>query len=67
MYSAIIGECSDAMITKIEAMETFKAISEKSDAIGLLKLIQPATFVYDDKKYPFIALHSSMKRYYSHF
>ena len=67
MYSVIIGQCSDAMTTKIEAMETFQAISEKSDAIGLLKLIRSAAFAYEDKKYPFIALHSSLKRYYSHF
>ena len=62
MYAVIIGQCFDAMTTKVESMETIKSISRKSDAIELLKLIRSAPSHTKTKKYPFIALHSSLKR-----
>ena len=39
-YSLLIGQCSPTMEQIVSGDKDFKAIKEKSDSIGLLKLIE---------------------------
>ena len=66
MYSVILGQCTEAMRSKLEGDDTFAGISKARDAILLLKLLRQISFNYVAKTYPFLALHTALKNYYAH-
>ena len=64
MYSIILGQCTEPLITKLEAMDEYDDINNASDAIRLLQAIRQIAFEYESQKYPFIAMHLALKQYY---
>ena len=64
MYSIILGQCTEPLITKLEAMDEYEDINSASDAIRLLQAIRQIAFEYESQKYPFIAMYLALKQYY---
>jgi hypothetical protein len=64
-YSLIWGQCSNVMRQKVETCTDFSMISQKGDAIGLLKLIKDVAYNYQVQKYVPQALHEAKKRFYN--
>mmetsp|Transcript_42989 Transcript_42989/g.50291 ORF Transcript_42989/g.50291 Transcript_42989/m.50291 type:complete len:480 (-) Transcript_42989:318-1757(-) len=64
MYSKILGQCTEPLITKLEAMDEYEDINNASDAIQLLQAIRQIAFEYESQKYPFINMHLALKQYY---
>ena len=54
MYSIIIGQCTEPLITKLEGMDKYDAINSSSDAILLLQAIREIVFEYESQKYPLL-------------
>ena len=55
------------MKEKLESNAVYDTIRTEQDCIKLLKLMRGITYNYELQKYPFLALHAALKRYYSHY
>ena len=64
MYSVILGQCTDAMRAKLESQDEYKWITDKSDAVELLKLIRGVAFNFQSQKYNVLSLHESVQHFY---
>jgi hypothetical protein len=64
-YSLIWGQCSIVMRQKVETCTDFFMISQKGDAVGLLKLIKDAAYNFQVQKYVPQVLHEAKKRFYN--
>jgi hypothetical protein len=64
-YSLIWGQCSNVMRQKVETCTYFSMISQKGDAIVLLKLIKDVAYNYQVQKYVPQALHEAKNRFYN--
>jgi hypothetical protein len=64
-YSLIWGQYSDVMRQKVKTCTDFFMISQKGDAIGLLKLIKDTAYNYQVQKYVPQTLHEAKKRFYN--
>ena len=64
-FSIVLGQCTQAMKDRLNALPGFEQIERKSDAISLLREIKTISFDYESEKYPQLALIESLKRFYS--
>lgn len=64
MLSVVIGQCTEAMKSRLESDNSYVTISKNSDIIKLLKLIRNSTYKYESQRYTFAAIHTSMKSFY---
>ena len=67
MFSVVLGQCSEAMRAKLESETSFKNILNDSDVIKLLELIRNIAFAYKSKRYPYLAVYTSVKTLYSYY
>ena len=67
IVSVVIGQCSDALKAKLESKTNYDAIHNQQDVILLLKMLQSIAYDCESQKYPFLALHASLKRYYGQY
>ena len=65
MYSIVLGQCSDAMIARIEAHMDYPTTSEKSDGVALLKIIKSVSFYFHDQKYAPQSIHEQKRHLFS--
>ena len=63
MFSVVLGQCTEALKAKLEADNNYETISQSRDVIKLLLLIREIAFNYESDKYPYLAVHSSMKTF----
>jgi hypothetical protein len=64
LYSVILGQCTEYMISKLKAMPTFKMMHTKRDALALLKGIKGLTFMFDGKKEFEMSLVEAVDKFY---
>jgi hypothetical protein len=50
LYAVIIGQCTEYMMAKLNAMPVFKTIHADKDVLGLLKAIKGLVFRFDGEK-----------------
>ena len=67
LYSIVLGQCSEAMRSKLESDSTYDGISGSSDVIELLKLIRNIAFAYESKRYPYLAVFTGIKSLYGNY
>ena len=67
MFSVVVGQCIDAMKSKLEGDSTYEALGVSGDVIGMLNLIRKIAYDYEAQRYPFLAVHSALNSYYDHF
>ena len=67
VYSVVMGQYTDAIKAKLKGMSADFATDENSDVIELLKLIRQSTFDFQSNQYPFLAIHTSLKLFFSQF
>ena len=65
MYSIVLGQCTDAMIARIEAHMDYPTTSEKSDGVALLKIIKSVSFYFHDQKYAPQSIHEQKRQLFS--
>ena len=58
MCTVVLGQCTEAMLAKLEGNTHFKDIKKISDVIVLLKLIREIYFDVESDCYPFISQQS---------
>lgn len=63
-YALALGQCTDVMQQRLEALPTFDNLCNLGDGIGLLKEIQAMLYNFASQKYLAHALIDSKKRYY---
>jgi hypothetical protein len=61
-----MGQRTNTMCQRLEAMSEFAKISTTRDGIALLKCIKDLTYNYQSQKYLPHALHESKRRFYVH-
>lgn len=64
MTAVALSQCSEAMKAKLESEDKFEQISNKGNVIALLKMIRSIAFDFESKRYPFLAVYSSMQSFY---
>ena len=64
LYSLIWGQCTEAMKSKIEALETCEVFFADDGRVELLKAIKGICFNFKSKKYLPQALHEAKRRFY---
>jgi hypothetical protein len=64
LYSLILGQCTEHMVSKLESLNDFKEIERALDVIKLMKAIKGVSYQFEGQKYEDEALHQAMKRFY---
>jgi hypothetical protein len=64
LYSLILGQCTEHMVSKLESLDGFKEIERALDVIKLMKAIKGVSYQFEGQKYEDEALHQAMKRFY---
>jgi hypothetical protein len=64
LYSLILGQCTDALIARIEAHSKYATASVARDGIELLAVIKSICFNFQDQKYVPQSIYESKKRWY---
>jgi len=65
LYLLVYGQCSEALIARIQLHGKFKKVSDDQDGIELLKIICGICFNFQDQKYVPQSIHEAKKRFYS--
>jgi hypothetical protein len=64
LYSLVLGQCTDVVLAKLEARDTYNEMSEEADSIKLLKEIRALVYNFQSQKYAPQALHEGKRRFY---
>jgi hypothetical protein len=64
LYSLILVQCTEHMVSKLESLDDFKEIEIALDVIKLMKAIKGISYRFDGQTYEDDALHQAMKRFY---
>jgi hypothetical protein len=64
VYSLIFGQCTEAIMAKLESVGNHQAISVASNGIKLLKNIKTIMYNFQSQKYGPLGLHESKRRFY---
>lgn len=67
LYSIVWGQCTDALIAKVEATTDYAAASLDNNGIELLKIIKSIAFNFQSQKYLAQAVHEAKRRFYTQF
>ena len=55
IYGVILGQCTEAMVNKLKALDNFDDFNDKADSAELLTEIRKITYLTDDKEDPFMS------------
>jgi hypothetical protein len=65
MYLVVLGQCTDAMGSKLEGHDRYLVVVAASDAIGLLCLVQNISFNFQScQKYSPLGIHEAVCQFY---
>jgi hypothetical protein len=64
LYSLVLGQCTDALVARIEAHGQYPQASTTRDGIGLLVIIKSICFNFQDQKYVPQSIFEAKKRWY---
>jgi hypothetical protein len=60
----VLGQCTDVVLAKLEASDTYNEMSEEADSMKLLKEIRALVYNFQSQKYAPQALHEGKRRFY---
>ena len=60
-FTLVIGQCTEVMLKKLEALSEFKTIKEKCDVLVLLEQIKILMFKYEEQKYCYSSVYYANK------
>jgi hypothetical protein len=64
LYSLVLGQCTDVVLAKLEARDTYNEMPDEADSIKLLKEIRALVYNFQSQKYAPQALHEGKRRFY---
>jgi hypothetical protein len=64
LYSLVLGQCTDVVLAKLEASNTYTKMLEEADLMKLLKEIRALVYNFQSQKYAPQALHEGKGRFY---
>jgi hypothetical protein len=64
LYSLVLGQCTDALVARVEAHNKYAMASAARDGIELLSIIKSICFNFQDQKYVPQSIYKSKKRWY---
>jgi hypothetical protein len=64
LYSLVLGQCTDALVARVEAHSKHAMTSAARDGIKLLAIIKSICFNFQDQKYVRQSIYESEKRWY---
>ena len=64
MYSVVLGQCTDAMLNKIRAIDDYEEFNDKADCARLLSEIRKITYLTDEKEDPFMSAATTSSKLY---
>jgi len=65
LYSLVIGQCSEAMIARVNNHSDYAKVLADRDGIGLLVIIKSICFNFHDQKYAPQSIHEAKVKFYS--
>jgi hypothetical protein len=63
-FHIIIGQCTPAMVTKLEGHSKYQGVKQDMTAIDLLLLLKEMRFDFQSQKFPAQALHEAYIRFF---
>lgn len=67
LYSLLWGQCTDVLRAKLEALTSFKEISNEADPIRLLAEIKAIVFNFQGQKYQSLSIHEAKRRFFMYY
>ena len=64
LYSLVMGQCTDALWARLEALDSYAVMSESANGISLLKAIKSIVYNFQDQKYLAHSIHDAKHRFY---
>ena len=64
-FTLVIGQCTEVMINKLEALNEYKRIKADCDVLALLDQMKSLTFKYEEQKYCYSSVYFANKRFYN--
>eukprot|EP00978_Attheya_sp_CCMP212_P029308 scaffold103639_cov67-Attheya_sp.AAC.7 len=64
LYSLVWGHCTDAIRTRIEALDNYQMMESDADGLKLLRMIKDLVFNFQSQKYLPLVLDESKARFY---
>ena len=64
MYAVILGQCTDAMMNKLKALDDYDKINDEADCAKLLREIRKITYLSDEKEDPFMSAAMTSSKLY---
>jgi hypothetical protein len=64
LYSLVLGQCTDVVLAKLEASDTYNEMSEEAGSMKLLKEIRALVYNFQSQKYAPQALHEGKRKFY---
>lgn len=65
LYSLVIGQCSEAMMARIDNHKDYAQVLADRNSIGLLVIIKSICFNFHDQKYVPQSIHEAKVRFYT--
>jgi hypothetical protein len=65
LYALVIGQCTDALVARVEAHPKFATVADNRDGIALLIIIKSICFNFQDQKYVPQSVFETKRRFYS--
>ena len=62
-----LGQCTEAVNNFLWGEETYERIDKESDIIRLLLLINSIAYSYESKSRPILAIHMTLRKFYSRY
>jgi hypothetical protein len=64
LYTLVWGQCTEVVRVRLEALDSYAAMSEEFDSLVLLKAIKAVAYNFQSQKYKPNALNESKRRLY---
>ena len=64
MYAVVLGQCTDAMINKLKALDDYEDFNDEADCARLLREIRKITYLTDEKEDPFMSAATTSSKLY---
>ena len=65
LFSVVKGQCTDAMLARIEGHDNYASSKNDRDGLALLAIVKSISYAYQHKEYVPLALHKTMHRFYN--
>ena len=65
LYSLVTGQCTEAMMARVEAHPDYEVTNDARDGVALLRIIRSICFDFQEQKFIQQSVHEALQRFYA--